>query len=129
MIFQDATQLKQKIIMKTIKIEAKIELWTITLIHTVDTKTLTPALRQTVTAISTTNTWCAIYKWDSLNIKIHVAYMILALVLAIISLLDEQRNTFTFSASRSGGDSFLCPLCVVSCNFDHKLIGGWMNEN
>ena len=71
-----------------------------------DTKTVTPALRQTVTAISTTNTRCTIFKRDSFNIKVHIVYNILALVLAIISLLDQQKNTFTFTASRSGGDSF-----------------------
>ena len=75
-------------------------------IHTVDTKTITPALRQTVTAFSTTNIRWTIFKRDSFNIKVHIVYKILALVLAIISLLDQQKNTFTFTASRSGGDSF-----------------------
>ena len=55
------------------------------LLHTVDTKTVTPALRQTVTTISTTNIWCTIIKQDSFNIKVHVVYKVLALVLAIIS--------------------------------------------
>ena len=77
-------------------------------VHTVDMKTVTPALRQTVTAISKTNTQCTVFKWGSFNIKVHVVYKILALalVLAIISLLDQQTNTFTFTVSRSGGDSF-----------------------
>ena len=80
-------------------------------IHTVDTKTVNPALRQTVTAISTTNTRCIIFKRGSFIIKVHIVYKILALVLAIISLLDQHKNTFTFTASRSGGDSFRV-LCV-----------------
>ena len=54
-------------------------------VHTVDTKTVTPALRQTVTAISKTNTQCTIFKRGSFNIKVHVVYKVLALVLAIIS--------------------------------------------
>ena len=78
----------------------------VVVVHTVDTKTVTPAQRQTVTAVSTTNTRCTIFKQDSFNIKVHIVYKILALVLAIISLLDQQKNTFTFTASRSGGDSF-----------------------
>ena len=71
-----------------------------------DMKTVAPALRQTVTAISTTNTPCTIFKWDSFNFKVHVVYKVLSLVLGIISLLDQQKITFTFTASRSGGDSF-----------------------
>ena len=74
--------------------------------HAVDTKTVIPALRQTVTVISTTKTRCTISKRDSFNIKAHIVYKILVLVLAIISLLDQQKNTFTFTASRSGSDSF-----------------------
>ena len=58
------------------------------LVHTVDT----PALRQTVTTISTTNTLCTIFEQDSINIKVHVVYKILALVSAIISLLDQQKK-------------------------------------
>ena len=53
-------------------------------VHTVDTKTVTPALRQTVTAISTTNTRCTMCKRDSFNIKVHGVYKIWALVLTII---------------------------------------------
>ena len=63
-------------------------------LHTVDTKTVTPALRQTVTTISSTNTWYAIFKQDSFDIKVHVVYKILALVLAITSLLDQQKNFY-----------------------------------
>ena len=44
-------------------------------VHTVDTKTVPPALRQAVTAISTTNTQCAIFRWDSFNIKVHIVSM------------------------------------------------------
>ena len=85
-------------------------------VHTVDRNTVTPALRQTVTAISTTNSRCPIFKRDSFNIKVHVVYKILALVLAIISLLDQQqkKNTFTFTPSRSGGDSLR-----VHCVYNH----------
>ena len=61
-------------------------------VHTVDTKTVTPTLRQTVTAISTTNTRRTIFKRDSFNIKVHIVYKVLALVLAIISLLDQQKE-------------------------------------
>ena len=38
-------------------------------VHTVDMKTVTPALRQTVTAISKTNTQCTVFKQGSFNIK------------------------------------------------------------
>ena len=31
--------------------------------------TFTPALRQTGTTINTRNTWCIMFKWDSLNIR------------------------------------------------------------
>ena len=44
--------------------------------HTVDTKTVIPALRQTVTAISTTNAWCIIFKRESFNIKVHIVHKI-----------------------------------------------------
>ena len=57
-------------------------------VHTVDMKTVTPALRQTVTAISKTNTQCTVFKRGSFNIKVHIVYKILALVLAIASLFD-----------------------------------------
>ena len=87
----------------------------ILLLHTVDTKTVTPAQRQTVTAISTTNTCCTISKQESFDIKVHIVYKILALVLAIISLLDQQIKTFTFTASRSVGDSFRV-RCVYFCS-------------
>ena len=83
--------------------------------HGVDTKTVKPALRQTVTAISTTNTPCTIFKWDSFDIKVHIVFKILALVLAIILLLNQQKNTFTFTASRSGGDSIRVH-CVYNNN-------------
>ena len=91
-------------------------------LHTVDTKTVTPALRQTVTAISTSNTRCTIFKRDSFNIKVHVVYKILALVLAIRSLLDQQKNTFAFTASGSGGDSFRVH-CVYNNNKLARNIG------
>ena len=62
----------------------------ISTVRTADTRTVTPALRQTVTAITTTNTWCTLFKWDSFNIKVHVVYMVLALT--IISLLNQQKT-------------------------------------
>ena len=102
-------------------------------VHTGDTKTVTPALRQTVTAISTTNTWCTIFKRDSFNIKVHIVYKVLALVLAIISLLDQQKNNFTFTASRNGGDSFRvhCVYLTASswCEFEVFCFSQWLMTN
>ena len=54
-----------------------------------------------------------IFKRDNFNIYVHIVYKILALLLAIISLLDQQKNSFTFTASRTEGDSF-----HVHCVYD-----------
>ena len=78
----------------------------ISLYTLVDTKTVSPALRQTVTAISTTNTRCTIFKRDSFNIKVHIVHNILVLVLAIISLLDQQKKFILSLHLEVGGDSF-----------------------
>ena len=78
-------------------------------------KTVTPALRQTVTAISTTNTRCTIFKRDSFNIKVHIVYKILALVLAIISLLDQQKTLLLSLHLEVGVTVFVSTEC--SCLF------------
>ena len=59
------------------------------------------------------NTWWTIFKRDSFNIKVHVVYKILALVLANISLLDQQKKKhFYFHRIWKWGWQFSCPLCV-----------------
>ena len=77
----------------------------------VDTKTVKPALRQTVTAISTTNTRCTIFKRDSFDIKAHVVYKILALVLAVISLLDQPKTLLLSLHLEKGVTFFVSIVC------------------
>ena len=80
-------------------------------LHTVDTKTVTPTLRQTVTAISTTNARCTIFKRESFNIKVHIVYKILALVLAIISLLEKNKTLLLSLHREVGATVFMSTVC------------------
>ena len=116
--------------------------WLFAFLHTVDMKIVTPALRQTVTAISTTNTWCTIFKRDSFNIKVHVVYKILALVLAIISLLDQQKTLLlslhlevwvTVFVSTVCISQFMQPMvmmssCNIQCHNCYILRSGVMSQ-
>ena len=81
-------------------------------VHTPHRKTVTPALRQTGTAINTRNTWCMIFKWDSFDNKQHIVSKPLRLVSAIISLL-EQHNTPLLSLHLEVGVTvFLSDVCT-----------------
>ena len=74
-------------------------------------KTITPAMRQPGTAINARNTWCIIFKWNSLNIKLNRISKPLRLVLAVILLL-EQHNTQLLSLHLEVGWQFFCQVCV-----------------
>ena len=57
-------------------------------LHTPARKTVTPALRQTGTAIYIRYTWCIKFRWDSFNIKQCIIHKPLRLVSSVISLLE-----------------------------------------
>ena len=78
--------------MSNITFDYVVHVYVILYPRTLDKRTTTPALRQTGTAINIRNTRCIILKFDSFNIKPHIVYKPMGVVLAFISVL-EQHNT------------------------------------
>ena len=58
-------------------------------LHTVDNKTVTPALKETGSAVNSRNTWCMIFKLSSFNNK-RLVSMLLILSLTVILLLEQH---------------------------------------
>ena len=54
-----------------------------------------------------------ISKRDSFNIKVHIVYKILALLLAIISLLDQQKTLLLSLHLEEGVTVFMSIVCML----------------